>query len=186
MTRRRIARGFWVGVAVGVGLTVVLNEARYVDWAPAVAPVDAQPLRIRQDAKGDGQFHAPRSGGRVHRGIDLAAPLESPVRAIRSGAVIEVGTHRGLGRFVELEHRGRLTSLYAHLTTTDVDVGQRVAQGQAIGTVGKTGNARHARITPHVHLEVARDGERVDPMGVGLSALVETKPDTDDDADSGE
>ena len=131
-------------------------------------PIDARPLVIRQDAKGDGHFLSPRSGNRRHRGIDLTAQLNSPVRAIRSGRVAEVGTHPGLGRFVKLSHGGRLHSLYAHLNRVSVEPGQRVRQGELIGTVGKTGNARHRWITPHVHLEIVRDGQPVNPAAFGL------------------
>jgi len=169
---RRTGWRFWAGVGAGVGLAVVLYEFPYVNWRPVVPPLDAQPLVIRQDAKGDGQFGAPRSGGRRHRGIDLLAPLGSPVRAIRSGTVTQVGMHRGLGRFVVIEHRQALTSLYAHLAEARVDVGERVTQGQLIGTVGKTGNARHRWISPHVHLEITRAGESVDPSTVGLRGVV--------------
>jgi len=162
---------FWTGAAVGLGLATLAFELPYVNWRSVAAPIDTAPLVVRQDAKGDGRFGSPRSGGRRHRGVDLMAPLGSPVRAIRSGVVVEVGAHRGLGRFLLLEHRRDLTSLYAHLATVDVAVGQRVRQGEVIGTVGKTGNARNHWITPHVHLELVRRGEPMDPVLLGLQAV---------------
>ena len=162
---------FWVGLLLGCGVTAAAFELPYVNWHPVVPPLDANPLTIRYDAKGDGRFFAPRSGRRRHRGIDLSAPLQSPVRAIRSGTVIQVGSHRGLGRFVELEHRHRVHSLYAHLDQVSVEVGARVRQGQTIGTVGKTGNARHPWITPHLHLEVLQDGAPVNPQTLGLQVV---------------
>ncbi|MDP3704172.1 MAG: M23 family metallopeptidase [Candidatus Omnitrophota bacterium] len=165
------SKSFWLGMLAGLALTAAAVEAPYINWRFLVPPVDEQPLRLRHDAKGDGRFGAPRSGQRSHRGVDLLAPLSSSVRAIRSGTVIRTGTHRGLGHFVELSHRKDLTSLYAHLATTTVTQGQRVSQGQIIGTVGKTGNARHPWISPHLHLEVARHGEILDPAELGLRAL---------------
>jgi len=155
------------GVLLGVAL-VAAREGPYINWHAVVSPVDARPLVIRQDAKGKGYFGAPRSGHRFHRGIDLVAALKSPVRAIRSGWVVRVATHRGLGRYVELEHEPHLHSLYAHLDTVTVKEGERVPQGAIIGSVGKTGNARHPWITPHLHLEVVRDGTPIDPQGLGL------------------
>ena len=143
-------------------------QAPYINWKPVVLPLDARPLVIRQDAKGDGRFQAPRNGNRKHRGVDLAAELQSPVRAIRSGWVREARFHRGLGWFVELEHGGGLRSLYAHLHETRVAPGMRVRQGDVIGTVGKTGNARHAWIIPHLHLEVHKDGAPIDPQTLGV------------------
>lgn len=159
---------FLGGIALGCGLTVLGFELPYLNWHPVAPPVDERPLVIRQDAKGDGRFLAPRRGRRQHRGIDLVAALNSPVRAIRSGMVVQVGFHRGLGRFVELDHRHALHSLYAHLNEVAVEPGARVRQGGVIGTVGKTGNARHPWIVPHVHLEVWRDGEPIDPQRLGL------------------
>jgi murein DD-endopeptidase MepM/ murein hydrolase activator NlpD len=161
----------WGGLAAGALLAVLWLELPYVNWRRSVAPLDQQPLVIREDAKGDGRFEAPRSGRRKHRGIDLAAPKGSPVRTIRSGTILQTGRHRGLGRFVEVEHRGGLRSLYAHLDAVEVEAGSRVRQGQVIGTVGKTGNARHPGITPHVHLEVTKDGVPVNPELVGLKAM---------------
>ncbi|MBI4343650.1 MAG: M23 family metallopeptidase [Candidatus Omnitrophica bacterium] len=160
---------FWTVVALSCAATFIMLELPYVNWARVAAPVDAQPLIIRRDAKGDGRFGASRSGGRSHRGVDLAAPLESPVRAIRSGRVLEVGSDRGLGQYVALGHGWRLQSLYAHLKTIAVKEGARVKQGEVVGVVGKTGNARHPWITPHVHLEIWRDGAPVNPEAVGLA-----------------
>ena len=158
----------WLGLVLWCGLTVLVVELPYVNWHPVASPLEASSVIIRQDAKGDGRFLAPRSGGRRHRGIDLVADLHSPVRAIRSGTVVQVGVHRGLGRFVELEHRQHLRSIYAHLDEVLVEAGARVRQGTQIGTVGKTGNARHRWITPHLHLEVVKDGEPIDPQSLGL------------------
>lgn len=172
--RAKPRRGFWVGLLVGLALTAAARETPYINWRAVASPIDGPQLLVRQDAKGDGRFGAPRSGRRSHRGVDLLAPLNSPVRAIRSGTVIRVGTHRGLGRFAELAHRGDLTSLYAHLATTTVTQGKRVTQGQVIGTVGKTGNARHPWIKSHLHLEVARHGDAIDPAMVGLRVLAST------------
>ena len=172
------ARGLWRsvalglgGLALGIGGTLCALEAPYVNWKAISAPVDAHPLTIREDAKGDGRFMAPRSGRRFHRGIDLTAPVGSPVRAIRSGTVVQIGLHRGLGRFIELEHPDSLHSLYAHLQDVVVEPGARVKQGDPIGTIGKTGNARHRWITPHLHLEVLRDGVPIDPVTLGLQAI---------------
>jgi len=170
----RTPNRFWLGLALGLILTVVAVQVPYINWRPVVYPIDADVLQVRQDAKGDGRFGASRSGRRSHRGVDLLAPLDSPVRAIRSGTVIEIGTHRGLGRFVEVSHGRGLTSLYAHLASTAVEQGDRVTQGQLLGTVGKTGNARHLWISSHLHLEVARRGEVVDPSTLGLRVLAST------------
>jgi murein DD-endopeptidase MepM/ murein hydrolase activator NlpD len=159
-------------IACGLVLGWAVQQLPFVNLRRSAAPVDQRPLIIRQDAKGDGRFGSPRSGNRAHRGVDIAAPLGSPVRALRSGRVITVTKHRGMGRYVELQHGGRMRSLYAHLDTIVVRPGDRVRQGQVIGTVGKTGNARHTWITPHVHLEVLRAGKPIDPAALGLALVV--------------
>lgn len=165
---------WWLGLMVGAGGMWVFVEFPYVNWATIALPIDERPVKVRQDAKGDGKYLAPRSGHRRHQGIDLAAPLGSPVRAIWSGTVLQVGSHRGYGNFVELEHQDDLRSLYAHLSETLVKSATRVKQGEIIGTVGKTGNARHRRIDPHVHLEITRDGDRIDPTDALFDAVAST------------
>ena len=174
------------GLILGCALTVAAFELPYVNWQEVAAPIGTAPLMIRQDAKGDGRFLAPRSGHRRHRGIDLVAELHSPVHAILSGTVVQVGVHRGLGRFVELEHRHELHSLYAHLNDVQVAPGRRIRQGAVIGTVGKTGNARSRWVTPHVHLEVLKNGEPVDPQTLGLRVLMSHATEHSDEASGGE
>ena len=172
MKRRRISvSSMIVGLALGSVVTVAVLEGPYLNWQPCAAPVEAQPLVFRQDAKGDGHFLSPRSGNRRHQGVDLVAELNSPVHAIRSGMVLEVGTHRGLGRFVTLEHDHDMRSRYAHLNSVLVQPGARIRQGAVIGTVGKTGNARHRWITPHLHLELLQRGQPVDPQLLGLKVV---------------
>ena len=168
-----------LGVTLGAGLSWTAQHLTHANWHAVSAPIDQQPLVIRHDAKGDGRFGAPRSGNIAHRGVDLEAPLGSPVRAVRSGRVIMTGRHRGRGLYLELDHGRGLHSLYAHLQTVDVTTGDRVRQGQPIGTVGKTGNARHPLITPHLHLEVSSQGRLIDPSSLGL-ALVDRMEESSD------
>ena len=159
--------------AVVVAAMVVfgVRELLYADWSPMVPPLDRAPLLLRADAKGSGRFGSPHSGGRSHRGVDLWAPVGSPVRAIRAGRVVKAETHKGLGNYVEIAHRGGLHSLYAHLDRIDVAKGRRVRQGEVIGIVGKTGNAKSPLIEPHLHLEIVRDGKPIDPALLGLTVI---------------
>ncbi len=174
----RVRVPWWSAVAGGflAGATMVwaAQELVFVDWRPVAEPLQQTSLVIRQDAKGDGRFGAPRSGHRRHRGVDIEAPIGTPVRVIRSGTVVETGEHRGLGLFVGVEHKHHLRSLYAHLQAVQVRVGTRLRQGQIIGTVGKTGNARHRWVTPHLHLEVERDNMPIDPAALGLTLVEPT------------
>lgn len=169
-----------VGLILGMGLSWSAQHLAQLNWQSVHAPVDEHPLVIRHDGKGDGHFGAPRSGNLSHRGVDIEAPLGSAVHAIRSGRVITTGRHRGRGLYVELDHGRGLRSLYAHLHSLDVKTGERVAQGQPVGAVGKTGNARHHAITPHLHLEVSRQGTLIDPASLGL-VFVDREEDVSDD-----
>lgn len=98
-------------------------------------------------------------GGHFHSGVDLAAPLGTPVRAILEGTAHVVRSLTGYGLHIVVDHGGGLTSLYGHLDTVAVDDGVEVAVGAVIGTVGSTGNSTG----PHLHFEIRRDGIAEDP-----------------------
>ena len=122
---------------------------------------------IRNDCMGEGHFGARRSGGRrTHKGIDLEAKVGNPVMAAGSGYVIKVGNHpRGYGKYIKMLHKDGYTTIYAHLSEVGVRQGERVRRWKVIGRIGKTGNASHKMIKPHLHFEIRKDGIAVDPMG---------------------
>jgi len=97
-----------------------------------------------------------------HKGIDFAAPSGTDIVASFSGVVkVADGTtlHSNYGNVILIEHQGKTQSLYAHLNTLDVKVGDFVAAGQKIGTVGVTG-----RVTgPHLHFEMLEGEHRINP-----------------------
>jgi murein DD-endopeptidase MepM/ murein hydrolase activator NlpD len=160
-----------LGIAIGVLLLFGMQQLSYCDFRRVASPVDMSSLTLRCDAKGNGRFGAPRSGNRKHRGIDIESPVGTPVCSIKSGKVIQVGKHKGLGWFIEIQHAHKISSLYAHLESVNVSVGDRLRQGQKIGAVGKTGNAKSPLIKPHLHLEIWKNGEPVDPETMGVSVI---------------
>jgi len=98
--------------------------------------------------------------GRFHAGVDLGAPLGTPVTAAGCGRVTWAGWRDGgWGKLVVVAHGDGVRSLYAHLDSIDVLVGQVVAAGGRIGGVGDTGRAAG----PHLHFEVRLRGASVDP-----------------------
>ena len=101
-----------------------------------------------------------RKGRDVHDGIDLAAPVGTPIKAARSGTVIYAGEQRGYGLIAIIEHANGLTTLYAHNRELRVKTGQRVSDGQVIATVGESGRTTG----PHLHFEVRKEGVPVDPL----------------------
>ena len=96
-----------------------------------------------------------------HDGIDLAAPVGTPIRAVLGGIVIFSGVYKGYGKLVVIEHDGgRLTTHYAHCDALLVSVGERVLRGAVIARVGRTGRATGA----HLHFELRDGGKPIDPL----------------------
>ena len=95
-----------------------------------------------------------------HTGIDMVEPFGSAVYAADDGVVALVGsTTSGYGRYVVIAHAGGFDTLYGHLSTTLVKVGQRVTQGTPVGLEGSTGNSTG----PHLHFELRIGQKPVDP-----------------------
>jgi len=143
-----------------------------------VSPLDGYP-RIVTSGLGEPRDH----GRRLHKGIDFASEYGEPVRSVAAGRVIFAGVdwerraliplepwgasivharHMGpRGLFVQVDHGHGVVSLYAHLASYDVKVGDRVEAGQRIGEVGRTGVRDSG---PHLHFGLFRDGEVLDPL----------------------
>ena len=95
-----------------------------------------------------------------HTGIDLVEPFGSPVQAADDGVVALVGSSSsGYGNYVVIAHSGGLNTLYGHLSTALVSVGQQVTQGTVVGLEGSTGNSTGA----HLHFELRINQNPVNP-----------------------
>ncbi|SPH20913.1 Murein DD-endopeptidase MepM [Ascidiaceihabitans donghaensis] len=103
----------------------------------------------------------PKTGGRrMHKGVDFAAGLGTPLYATADGVVVHAGWSSGYGRLVKIQHEFGIETRYAHLSKLRVKVGQRVSRGQRIGDMGASG-----RVTGvHLHYEVRVGGRAVNPM----------------------
>ena len=95
-----------------------------------------------------------RGAWRMHTGVDLAADEGTPVLAASAGRVLLVESISGYGTTVLLDHGAGWQTLYAHLLSTSVAMGQRLNQGEVLGAVGMTGSASG----PHLHFELRRRG----------------------------
>jgi murein DD-endopeptidase MepM/ murein hydrolase activator NlpD len=121
--------------------------------------------------KGSGRFIIPTNGaftspfgqrwGRLHAGVDIAAPTGTPIRAADAGSVAIAGMQGGYGNYTCIQHGGGISTCYGHQSRIGVSTGQSVRQGQVIGAVGNTGNSTG----PHLHFEVRVGGSPVNPMG---------------------
>ncbi|WP_348731089.1 peptidoglycan DD-metalloendopeptidase family protein [Rheinheimera texasensis] len=106
-----------------------------------------------------------KSRNRQHHGVDFAAPSGTPVLAASSGVVLSADNSslsEAFGNAVLIEHGDQLTSLSAHLSRLDVQIGQWVEAGQQIGLVGQTGRATG----PHLHFELWRGSVPQDPIAL--------------------
>jgi murein DD-endopeptidase MepM/ murein hydrolase activator NlpD len=134
--------------------------------------LDARRMKIQSTPRGmpaEGyisSYFGPRTDpftGRpgFHSGLDVAAPMGSPIHAVARGIVTYAGVRNGYGEVVEIDHGNGYVTRYAHASRLLVHAGQRVDTGAVIGRVGSTGRSTGA----HVHFEVWHDGRVVNPLG---------------------
>ena len=173
--RHRSPLAFLIVFGTAVVLLPLASPAAVPDSVEAAAPASAStadpalqhPLPDGRITWGWGPGRDPFSGGETHhRGIDLAAPSGTPVRAAAAGTVVEAtitwSVSPASGTVVVLDHGAGWSTFYTHLDAFEVSTGQRVEAGQTIGRVGSTGRSTG----PHLHFEVRRNGEPVDPATV--------------------
>lgn len=120
------------------------------------------------------RFHPVLNKWRAHKGVDYAAPTGTKVKATADGVVAFIGQKGGYGNVVMINHQGRYTTVYGHLSrfATGLHRGQRVTQGEIIGNVGMTGLASG----PHLHYEFKIDGTQRDPLRVALPDAAPISP----------
>jgi murein DD-endopeptidase MepM/ murein hydrolase activator NlpD len=110
------------------------------------------------------RFHPVQKRWKAHKGTDYAAGYGTPIVATANGTVTKSGYTGGNGNYVKIKHSGTYSTQYLHMTKRKVKVGQRVKQGQIIGTVGSTGLATG----PHVCYRFWVNGRQVDPYKQNL------------------
>lgn len=127
-------------------------RAREIAAIPSIDPVDGAPVvgcfcyRTSPDVE-------------FHEGVDLGADYGQTVRAAAAGTVVASGYDGAYGIKIDIDHGNGYHTWYAHLSRSDVSVGQRVYKGETIALVGATGFATG----PHLHYQVMLDGTPVDP-----------------------
>jgi len=108
------------------------------------------------------RFHPVLKVRRPHNGIDFAAPIGTPVRAVGDGVIEYAGRKGGHGNIVEIRHSDRYLTGYSHLSMIETRLkrGARIGKGQILGAVGMTGLATG----PHLHFSLYDRGKYVDPL----------------------
>lgn len=134
---------------------------------PAIQPVNNADLR--RMASGYGWRTDPFTKARkFHYGMDFSAPTGTPIYASGNGVVKRADANStGYGKHVRIDHGFNYVSLYAHLSKYNVKKGQKVKRGDIIGYVGSTGRS----VAPHLHYEIFKDGERINPRNFYYGSL---------------
>lgn len=139
----------------------LLNHPSLISSAASTSS-DSQnsiPLEGLISSKFGERLHPLKGRWSFHKGLDIAAPEGSPVRAISDGRVIFSGYKDGYGNLVVIDHGGGLITRYGHNRRNIVKEGDSVKAGDVIAEVGSTGLSTG----PHLHLEVLEAGKPVDP-----------------------
>jgi len=134
---------------------------------PAIQPINNDDLT--RMASGFGWRSDPFTKARkMHRGMDFTAPKGTPIYASGDGKITRADNNSsGYGKHIRIDHGYGYLSLYAHLSKYNVKKGQKVKRGDLIGFVGSTGRSE----APHLHYEVFKDKERINPINFYYSNL---------------
>ena len=137
-------------------LEIIQEDNERKDAAPNHWPLEVGEITSRFGGRRD-----PVYGGREnHPGIDVGADYGTPVYAAGAGYVEQAEWYYGYGNFIRIDHDYGYETCYGHLSSMNVRPGQYVKKGQFIGRVGSTGYSTG----PHLHFELRKDGEQVNPM----------------------
>jgi murein DD-endopeptidase MepM/ murein hydrolase activator NlpD len=143
---------------------VTNEEVASINPSEATPPEDAPPMSFVWPVQGPVlSGFGPKGEGLNNDGVNIGAPKGAPVVAAAPGIVVYAGNEmKGFGNLVLIRHQGGWVTAYAHLDRVLVSKNAVVAQGDELGTVGKTGNVDK----PQLHFETRYEGKPVDPAGV--------------------
>lgn len=167
------------------GKKLVRHVITEIDGEPALEKVITQSVMKEAEtrvivkgtkevpSRGSGSFEWPAEGGYIssemgyrwgelHRGLDIARPDGFTIKAADNGEVTFAGVDGSYGNKVTIDHNNGFQTVYGHLASIDVEVGQVVAQGSKLGIMGTTGNSTGV----HLHFEVSKNGKLLNPLNV--------------------
>jgi murein DD-endopeptidase MepM/ murein hydrolase activator NlpD len=153
----------------GASIYISRDQAETLRSIPSIQPVDNSTLDLLVSGFGEriNPFH---KGKYYHPGVDFAAPRSAAVYATAPGKVVtakRTKVEAGYGNYIDIDHGNGYVTRYAHLDDIKVRRGQFVDKGKVIGTVGSSGGS----IAPHLHYEVIKEGEPVNPIRYLLEGL---------------
>ncbi|WP_179343953.1 M23 family metallopeptidase [Winogradskyella ursingii] len=136
------------------------DKEKFLEAIPAIQPINN--VDLTRMASGYGYRTDPFTKVRkFHFGMDFTAPRGTPIYATGDGVIKRAdNASTGYGNHIRIDHGFGYISLYAHLYKYNVRVNQRVKRGDLIGYVGSTGRSE----APHLHYEIFKDGERINPI----------------------
>jgi murein DD-endopeptidase MepM/ murein hydrolase activator NlpD len=134
-------------------LDALKKEARAY---PIANPAPGRPISSGFGIRKDPLLGTPA----LHSGIDFRATLGSNALVTAPGVVVKAGWNGGYGRMVEVDHGNGFSTRYGHLSRIDVKVGDHLVRGSVVGEVGSSGRSTG----PHLHYEVRRNGDAIDPL----------------------
>lgn len=134
---------------------------------PAIQPVSNKELKRMASGYGM-RMHPIYKRRKMHTGMDFSAERGTEIYATGNGTVIHVEkSRRGYGNHVVIDHGYGYQTLYAHMSNFNVRRGEKVRRGQVIGYIGNTGTS----VAPHLHYEVHKNGEKVNPINYYFNDL---------------
>ena len=141
-------------------IELVKNKANMLASIPAIQPVSNK--NLKQMASGYGmRIHPIYKTQQFHDGMDFTAKIGTPIYATGNGKIEKIETSaKGYGNHVIINHGFGYQTLYAHMSKFKVAIGQKVNRGDVIGYVGNTGLSTG----PHLHYEVHKNGEKINPV----------------------
>ena len=101
---------------------------------------------------------------KMHKGVDFAAPIGTPIFAAGDGIIEYSGWNGAYGKYIRIRHNGTFKTAYAHLSKIYKKRGTRIKQGEIIGTLGSTGRSTG----PHLHYEILLSGRQINPLRIKL------------------
>lgn len=144
------------------------NKEEMLASIPAIQPVNNKELKRMASGFGN-RIHPLYKVWKMHWGMDFSAPLGTEIYATGDGVIKEAKprNRRGYGKYLVIDHGFGYETLYAHMSKINVRVGQKVKRGEIIGQVGNTGSSS----APHLHYEVVKDGQKINPINFFFNDL---------------